>query len=99
MGTPLSLSLNRRNDGTQVLLVRGELDMSNIDGFIQALRDATSDGRTITIDLGAVEYLDSAAINALFDHVGQIDILANEVLMPLLTVSGLADVVPVQPSP
>ncbi|MGZ4563929.1 MAG: STAS domain-containing protein [Mycobacterium sp.] len=98
MGTPLSLSLNRRDDGTQVLLVRGELDMSNIDGFIQALRDATSDGRTLTIDLGAAEYLDSAAINALFDHVGQIDILANEVLMPLLTVSGLADVVPVQPS-
>ncbi|WP_442932182.1 hypothetical protein [Mycobacterium sp. 050134] len=72
--------------------------MSNIDALIQALRDAT-DGGGITVDLTGVEYLDSAAINTFFAHVGHIDIVANEILMPVLTVSGLTDVVSVHPAP
>ncbi|MDR3656403.1 MAG: STAS domain-containing protein [Mycobacterium sp.] len=99
MGTPLSVSTERRSNGTQALIARGEIDLSNIDTFIQALRDAASDGGTVTVDLGAVEYLDSAAINALFAHVDQIEIVANQVLMPLLTVSGLTGLVTVHPRP
>ncbi len=99
MGTPLTVSTERRSDGRHALMARGEIDLSNIDTFIQALRDAVSDGGTVTIDLSAVEYLDSAAINALFAHVDQIEIVANQVLMPLLTVSGLTGPVTVHPSP
>ncbi|WP_156686233.1 STAS domain-containing protein [Mycobacterium sp. Marseille-P9652] len=97
MATPLILSATRRTDGTRVLIARGELDLSNIDQFIEALREATADGGTVTIDLSQVEYLDSAAINTLFAHVGHIEIVANRVLMPLLQFSGLADVVTVRP--
>jgi anti-anti-sigma factor len=96
MGTPLSLAIDRRDDGTHVVTARGELDLSNIDRFIQALREATGDGGTVTVDLSAVEYLDSAAINTLFEHVGHLEIVANHVLMPLLTVSGLANMVTVR---
>jgi anti-anti-sigma factor len=99
MGTPLSLATDQRNDGTRMLIARGELDLSNIDRFIEALREATGDGGTLTVDLSAVDYLDSAAINTLFAHVGNIEIVANRVLMPLLAVSGLADVVTVRSSP
>lgn len=98
MGTPLSVTTERRGDGGSALVARGELDLSNIDTFAEALRGAVCDGGTVTVDLSAVEYLDSAAINALFAHVGQIEIVANAMLMPLLTVSGLTGVVTVRPS-
>ena len=54
----------------------------------------------MTIDLSAVEYLDSGAINALFDHADHIrQIIANPILMPVLKVSGLTDVAAVQAAP
>lgn len=81
------------------VVARGEIDLSNIDTFIRTLRDAVGGGAPVTVDLSAVEYLDSAAINALFEHVDHIEILANQVLMPLLTVSGLTRLVTVHPSP
>lgn len=99
MSTPLSVTRERRGEGGDTLIVRGELDLSNIATFTDALRDAVTGGETVVVDFGAVEYLDSAAINALFEHVGQIEIIANEMLMPLLTVSGLTDVVAVRPAP
>lgn len=99
MSTPLSVTRERRSGGRDALIARGELDLSNIDTFTDALRDAVSGGGIVIVDFGAVEYLDSAAINALFEHVGQIEIVANQMLMPLLTVSGLTDVVAVHPAP
>ncbi len=98
MGAPLILSAHRRADGTRALIARGELDLSNINQFIEALREATAAGGTVTVDLSGVGYLDSAAINTLFAHVGHIQIVASQVLMPLLEVSGLVDVVTVRPS-
>ncbi len=98
MGTPLSVSTERRGDSTLAVVPRGEIDLSNVDTFIRALRDAVGGGAAVTVDLSAVEYLDSAAINALFAHVGQIEILANRALMPLLTVSGLTRLVTVRPA-
>jgi anti-anti-sigma factor len=98
VGTPLSLNSDRRDDGTRVLVAAGEVDLSNVDTLNQALSGVIGDGGTVTVDLSAVEYLDSAAINAFFSYVEHIDIVANPVLIPVLTVSGLADVVRVRPS-
>jgi anti-anti-sigma factor len=101
MGTPLSLSTGRRDDGTVQVSAAGELDLSNVAVFTQAIEAALSapshDSGRVTIDLSGVEYLDSGAINALFDHVNHIrEIIANPTLMPVLKVSGLTDVTPVQ---
>ncbi|EUA05636.1 hypothetical protein I547_2243 [Mycobacterium kansasii 824] len=40
MTTPLTLSTERRSDGTPVLIAVGEIDMSNVDAFASALREA-----------------------------------------------------------
>ena len=93
MSTLLTLDTARRSDGKLVLIAAGEIDLSNIDAFDQALNTATTEavgsGVTLTVDLSAVEYLDSAAINALFSRADHIDLIAHPVLMPVLAISGL----------
>jgi anti-anti-sigma factor len=100
--TPLSLRTGRSDDGTLVLAATGELDVSNVNTFSDALATAISasstDGQIVTVDLREVEYLDSAAINALYHHPDRIRLVANPILIPVLKVSGLTDVVTVQPA-
>jgi anti-anti-sigma factor len=93
MATPLTLSTERNPDGTPRVVATGEIDLSNIDRFTQALA-AASDGTRgpITIDLGAVKYIDSAGINALFDHAVAVDglhVIAHPFLIRVLSISGL----------
>jgi anti-anti-sigma factor len=103
MPTPLTLDTARRDDGKVVLTATGEIDLSNIDAFNQALRAATieagTDGGTLTVDLSAVEYLDSAAISALFARADHIRLIAHPLVLPILTVSGITEVVAVEPAP
>lgn len=100
MATPLTVSTDRRNDGTLVLIAAGEIDLSNIDVFTRALSDAASTNGSLTVDLAAVEYLYSGAINALFDHADRIRvIIANRYLIPALTVSGLTELATVERKP
>ncbi len=66
MATPLSLNTDRGVDGTPRVTAAGEIDISNIDVFSQALTTVSDGARgPITVDLSAVKYLDSAGINAL----------------------------------
>ncbi len=97
MATPLSMTTARRADGV-VLTVAGEIDLSNIDAFAEALDSASSsrDGGLVTVDLSGVEYLDSGAISVLFANADQIHVIANPILMPVLKISGLADVASVE---
>jgi anti-anti-sigma factor len=96
MATPLSLSADRRDDGTYVLTASGEIDLSNIDAFTDALSAASRAGAKFTVDLAGVEYLDSGAINALFEHADRIHVIANPILMAVLKISGLTDVADVE---
>lgn len=101
MPTSLILETARRGDGTLVLRAAGELDLSNVDAFTHALEDAlTARGNSepVTVDFRDVGYLDSGAINTLFSFHDQIQLIANRVLMPVLTVSGLADEIAVRPA-
>jgi anti-anti-sigma factor len=92
MTTPLTLAPSRRSDGTPVLTVSGEIDMSNAGELEAALADAAGDdGHALLVDLSAVEYLDSAGLTVLFAHAARIELVANELLAPVLTISGLAD--------
>ena len=83
MATPLSVSTSL-DDGTAVLSVVGEIDMSNVGVFATAIADAmvpaSHDGGVLTIDLTRVEYLDSAAIGALFDQAERIRLIVNPML-------------------
>jgi anti-anti-sigma factor len=95
MTTPLTLETTR-DDGEVVVIAAGEIDQSNIEEFDQALATAATEAAggsgTLTVDLSAVEYLDSAAINALFAYAEHIRlIVAHSLLMPVLTVSGLTE--------
>ncbi|MGY3339909.1 anti-sigma B factor antagonist [Streptomyces filamentosus] len=86
--TPLALTPGRRTDGTPVLRVVGEIDMSNADALAAAL-DALA-GRLV-VDLTEVEYLDSAALSVLFAHSHRVELVARPLLTPVLTISGLAE--------
>ncbi|MDF3299088.1 STAS domain-containing protein [Streptomyces tropicalis] len=97
MTTPLTLTPGRRPDGTALLTVSGEIDMSNSDAFAEALAkalDATAE--PLVLDLSAVEYLDSAGLTVLFNHADRIELIAAPLLIPVLTVSGLSEITRVQ---
>ncbi len=92
MSTELRFSGRRREDGTEVLAVTGEIDMSNSDAFAAAIENALPDDGRLLVDLTAVEYLDSAGLTAMFVHADQIEIVVTPLLAPTLIISGLADV-------
>ncbi len=102
MPTPLSLNTDRGVDGTPRVTAAGEIDISNIDVFSEALTTASDATRgPITVDLSAVKYLDSAGINALFKHADEIDrlhLIVHPFLLRVLTISGLSEVATVQPA-
>jgi len=99
MATPLALDTGRLADATIVLTVTGEIDLSNVDAFKDALVAAVgdADGTKVTVDLAAVDYLDSGGVNVLFANAEHIRVLANPLLLPILAVSGLTRVVTVEP--
>jgi len=100
MSASLTLETARGDSGNLVLIAVGEIDLSNIESFTQALTDSTAtvagSGERLTVDLTAVDYLDSSAINALYNVADHIHLIANPVLMRSLTVSGLAELVAIE---
>jgi anti-sigma B factor antagonist len=103
MATPLTLNTDRGPDGTPRVIAIGEIDLSNIDQFIQALATASAGTRgPITIDLSTVKYLDSAGINALFDHADKVDglhVIVHPLLVRVLNISGLNKMATVEAAP
>ena len=92
MTTPLTLTPGVRPDGVALLIAAGEIDMSNTDALAAALENTPG---PVVIDLTSVEYLDSAGLRVLFAHADHITLIANPLLTPVLTISGLADLVTV----
>ncbi|QEN14879.1 STAS domain-containing protein [Mycolicibacterium sp. ELW1] len=98
MSTPLTVTVETAADGRNVLRAAGEIDASNVADFAEALTAAVNGGSALNVDLSAVDYLDSAAINALVPHAESLEIIANPVLMRVLTVSGLAELTKIRPA-
>jgi anti-anti-sigma factor len=102
MATELSLNTYRDADGQPTLIAEGEIDLSNIGVFTDALTTASAGTRQpITVDLSGVKYLDSAGINALFsqaDKVDRLHLIVHPFLMRVLTISGLTEVAIVEPA-
>lgn len=91
MTTPLTLAVAERPDGTPVLTVSGEIDMSNAGNLEAALTGFQGDV-PLVVDLSAVDYLDSAGLAVLFAHAARIRLVANALIAPVLTISGLSQV-------
>lgn len=100
MATPLTLNTDRGVDGTPRVVAAGEIDLSNIAEFTRALNDASAGTRgPMTVDLSAVKYVDSAGINALFDHADEVDrlhVIVHPLLFRVLTISGLSEIATVE---
>ncbi|WP_108924289.1 STAS domain-containing protein [Mycobacterium montefiorense] len=100
MATSLTLDTVRSDDGKLALVAAGEIDLSNIEAFDQALGTATAEvvgsGQSLIVDLSDVQYLDSAAINALFTVADHIHVIAHPLLMRSLTLSGLSELATVE---
>ena len=102
MSTLLTLDTARSNDGKLVLIASGEIDLSNIDTFTHALdtaiEETTGSGQKLTVDLGTVKYLDSAAVNVLFAHAEQIQLIVHPFLIRIFTITGLTELTSVEPA-
>ncbi|GIH94296.1 STAS domain-containing protein [Planobispora siamensis] len=95
MSTPLTLAASRRPDGTAVLAVTGEIDMSNAPALEAGVARSAGDG-VLVVDLSGVDYLDSAGLSVLFAHAERIRVVANPLIAPVLIVSGLTEVTAVE---
>ena len=92
MSTQVSFSARQRPEGTAVLVVRGEIDLSNADALASELAAALPKQGRLVVDLTGVDYLDSAGLTALFAQASRIEIIVTELLAPTLAISGLSDV-------
>lgn len=101
MTTPLTLDIDRHDDGTVVLLAVGEIDLSNVATFSRAVGDAidAGSGSEVTVDLSAVDYLDSGGINVLFTYADHIHLIVKPLLIPVLTISGFTELARVEAKP
>lgn len=53
----------------------------------------------MTLDLRAVDYIDSGGINVLFNCADHIRLIVKPLLIPVLTISGLTELVSVETAP
>jgi anti-sigma B factor antagonist len=89
--SPLSFAPGTRPDGTPVLAVTGEIDMSNAGDFGAALAAALPPAGRLEVDLTGVGYLDTAGLACLFSHAAAIRVTVTDVLASVLIISGLAE--------
>ncbi|NDU71541.1 STAS domain-containing protein [Actinomadura sp. DSM 109109] len=99
MTTSLTLTTARRPDGRVLVTAAGEIDMSNSGDLAAALDTAREDGGALVLDLTGVEYLDSAGLSVLFAHADHLELIAPQLLEPVLTLSGLPELATVHLSP
>jgi anti-sigma B factor antagonist len=80
-----------------VVLAAGDIDLTNVGQFEDALAQAADDAGSVTVDLTGVTYCDSATIRALFGASRRVRLTirvseAGPVSETLLKVSGLDQV-------
>lgn len=97
--TPLKITTGQAADGTPTLTVVGEIDLSNANEFVDQLGAACGQGLRLVVDLTRVDYLDSAALAALFAHAGTIDIHISPLNERLFAVYGIDQVTTVRVVP
>ena len=80
-------------DGIVTMIVEGDIDMSSADQFRRSLDDVPA-GSRLVVDLTGVDYLDSAGVKVLYDHLGrdpELIIDPDAVILRVLAITGLRD--------
>ena len=89
-------------DGTIVLTVVGEVDLSSVVIFREAIKLATEDGNSaLVLELSRVDFMDSTGLLALLEsrsHCSQL-VLRNpsEAIRRLVQTAGLSDSLSIEP--
>jgi anti-anti-sigma factor len=87
------------SDGPRVVLVvTGEIDLTNVDAFRRAVAATADGGGGLVLDLQGVRYLDSAGVAALFRQAARVrlEVIVNDLVAPVLRLSALDDVATVR---
>lgn len=66
MSTSLAAVSVERVDDRVVVLITGEIDLSNADGIEREIEDAAFVADEVVIDLSPVEYIDSQGVRLLY---------------------------------
>ncbi len=96
MTSPLSLTQSRKSDGRQALVVAGEVDMGNAAQFAAAIDERLAGTPRLLVDLVGLTYIDSAGLRVLLTRAGKVELLANPVVLPVLTICGLTKLTSVE---
>ncbi|MER6398950.1 STAS domain-containing protein [Kitasatospora sp. NPDC059973] len=96
MTTALVLTPGHGPGGSPVLRAAGEIDLANAHELAAAIDRIPESDTPLTVDVSAVEYLDSAGLTVLFARAHRIRLITSPLLTPLLTVSGLSQLVSVR---
>jgi anti-anti-sigma factor len=89
MTSPLSLTQSSRPDGRPALVVAGEVDMGNAGAFAAAIDERLAASDRLVVDLVRLTYIDSAGLRVLLTRAAQVELVANPVVLPVLTICGL----------
>ncbi|RAV18272.1 anti-sigma factor antagonist [Mycolicibacterium sp. GF69] len=80
-------------EASSVVAAEGEIDLANVDEFRAVLARAAAESPSVTVDLVAVTYCDSAALRELFSVAAGAElnliVPAKGPITTLLTLSGL----------
>jgi anti-sigma B factor antagonist len=97
MTTPLAVTPTLDPNGRPTLAVAGEVDMSNADQLAAAVDDALAiDTAPLLVDLAELTYVDSAGLRVLLKRAEKIELIANPMLLPVLTICGLTQLTTVK---
>jgi anti-anti-sigma factor len=81
---------------TPLVTAEGEIDLAAAAQLDEALNSTAEEHDQVTVDLRAVDYLDTAGIRVLFDHAGRgrlvVLITTNGIIAPVIATSGLGRV-------
>jgi anti-anti-sigma factor len=106
--TDAAVTVDHEGEDTVRISVAGEMDMDNAADVEREILDAISNQLTaVTLDLGALDYLDSAGLRVLFTLHTRLETLqiALQLLVPsqspirrVIDLSGVTAAIPVLPS-
>lgn len=87
-------------DGTDEVVVRGEIDLAAAGRFREILREAAARYRPLVVNLTDLEYLDSAGVAVLFDQARRspLEVVVGPgcLVAPVIAVARLAEVATVR---
>lgn len=100
MASDIEVRIEPGPDGSEEVVITGEIDLATADRFREVLRDAAESHRPLVVNLTDLEYLDSAGVAVLFDQARRapLEVIVGPgcLVAPVITVARLAEVATVR---